>query len=84
MLSSLLLNVVATSAVVLCVVCLADVKLTYEFLNAKCRQCHPPRVVLVLILACQVSNVFFEVLTDADGFALIPCLQILTHTLMSS
>ena len=52
------MNVVATSAVVLCVVCLADVKLTYEFLNAKCRQCHPPRVVLVLILACQVSNVF--------------------------
>ena len=83
MFSFLLLNVVATSAVVLCVVCLADVKLTYEFLNAKCRQCHPPRVVLVLILACQVSNVF-KVLTDADGFALIPCLQILTHTLISS
>ena len=77
------MNVVATSAVVLCVVCLADVKLTYKFLNAECQQCHPPRVVLVLILACQVSNVF-KVLTDADGFALIPCLQILTHTLISS
>ena len=54
------MNVVATSAVVLCVVCLADVKLTYKFLNAKCQQCHPPRVVLVLILACQVSNVFLR------------------------
>ena len=54
------MNVVATSAVVLCVVCLADVKLTYEFLNAKCRQCHPPRVVLVLILACQVSKVLLK------------------------
>ena len=58
MLSFLLLNVVATSAVVLCVACLADVKLTYEFLNAKCGQCYSARVVLVLILACQVSNVF--------------------------
>ena len=54
------MNVVATSAVVLRVVCLADAKLTYEFLNAKCRQCHPPRVVLVLILACQVSKVLLK------------------------